>query len=207
MAKVNPQLYCSCVSLNKKDTEELLSEHIQSSNQRVPLQHRNLVSVHFNYMTYFTLCKCSWPGECEGSHFSFSSPLWSDRPPSSSQRFSMNYQLFVCTSLQSCYLSKFCLNKSQWHFAIRQRAFQLWRRISKVRTVKCSNYCPLGFRPQSSNKFWMNFQEHFYAHAGESTIGGSLLCILQNASFSHLTVIVDMGRVGKTGGKSQNRTI
>lgn len=121
--------------------------------------------------------------------------------------FSMNYQLFVCTRLQSCYLSKFCLNKSQWHFAIRQRAFQLWRRISKVRTVKCSNYCHLGLRPQSSNKFWMSFQEHFYAHAGESAIGGSLLCILQNASNSHLTVIVDLDRVGKTGGKSQNRTI
>lgn len=146
------------------------------------------------------LCKSSWPGECESSHFRLSSLLRFSRPPSSSEWISMNYWILCCSSLQSCYLSKFCLNKSQWHGAIRQCTFQLWRRISKVRTVKCPNYCHLGFKPQSLNKFRTSFRERFYAHAGEPSIGGFLLCILQNASISHLTVIADLERVGKTGG-------
>lgn len=120
----------------------------------------------------FNSCKCLWPGECERSHFSFCIPL----------RFyitnlHLQFLWILCSSLESCYLSKLCLNKSQLHSTIRKYTFQLWQRISKtdnLRAVKCSNYCHLGFRPQSYNKFWKRFQEPFYTHVGESTIGGSL---------------------------------
>lgn len=117
----------------------------------------------------FSLCKCLWP---ERSHFGFCIPL----------RFYMTvlhlqFLWILCSSLESSYLSKFCLNTSQLRSTIRKCTFQLYQRISKVdnlRTVKCSNYCHLGFKPQSWNKFWKQLQEPFYAHVGEPTIGGPL---------------------------------
>lgn len=84
------------------------------------------------------------------------------------QKLSKNYKFFVWLSLESCYLPKFCLNKSQLHGAIRQCTFQLWQRLSnadKLWTAKCPNYCHLGFRPQSLNKFWKGLKEPFYAQS------------------------------------------
>lgn len=120
----------------------------------------------------FILCQWLWPGECKRSHFSFCIPL----------RFyttDLHLQILwiLCSSLESCYLSKFRLNKSQLRSTIRKCPFQLWQRISKVAnlwTVKCSNYRHLGFKPQSWNKFWKRLQEPFYAHVGEPNIGGLL---------------------------------
>lgn len=82
--------------------------------------------------------------------------------------------------------------------------FQLWQCLSKADklwTAKCPNYCHLGFRPQSLNKFWKGPEEPIYVQSEGRTIGSPILFILLPCK--HLTSDSD-SRFGWSGKETNN---